>query len=145
MIILLPTALVIPQPDLGTGTLIAITGLTIMFVAGVHYLYFLGGLLLLPGLLGLIFYSRGTSWQLVTDYQFGRIDTFLNPTHDPLGEGYQITQSKIALGSGGLEGKGFMQGSQSQLDFLPQKHTDFIFTTIAEEFGFFGGFGLLLM
>ncbi|PQM56788.1 MAG: rod shape-determining protein RodA [Rhodobacteraceae bacterium] len=145
MIILLPTALVIPQPDLGTGTLIAITGLTIMFVAGGHYLYFLGGLLLLPGLLGLIFYSRGTSWQLVTDYQFGRIDTFLNPTHDPLGEGYQITQSKIALGSGGLEGKGFMQGSQSQLDFLPQKHTDFIFTTIAEEFGFFGGVGLLLM
>ena len=145
MIIFLPTALVIPQPDLGTGTLIAITGLTIMFVAGVHYLYFLGGFLLLPGLLGLIFYSRGTSWQLVTDYQFGRIDTFLNPTHDPLGEGYQITQSKIALGSGGLEGKGFMQGSQSQLDFLPQKHTDFIFTTIAEEFGFFGGVGLLLM
>ena len=145
LLILIPTALVIPQPDLGTGTIIALIGLTVMFVAGVHYLYFFAGLSLLPGLLTLIFYSRGTSWQLVTDYQFGRIDTFLNPTHDPLGEGYQITQSKIALGSGGLEGKGFMQGSQSQLDFLPYKHTDFIFTTIAEEFGFFGGVGLLLM
>ena len=82
---------------------------------------------------------------MVTDYQFSRIDTFLNPEKDPLGVGYQITQSKIALGSGGLEGKGFMQGSQSQLDFLPYKHTDFIFTTIAEEFGFFGGVGLLLI
>ena len=145
LMILIPTALVIPQPDLGTGTIIALIGLTVMFVAGVHYLYFLVGLTLLPGLVALIFYSRGSSWQLVTDYQFGRIDTFLNPAHDPLGDGYQITQSKIALGSGGLEGKGFMQGSQSQLDFLPYKHTDFIFTTIAEEFGFFGGVGLLLM
>ena len=145
LLILIPTALVIPQPDLGTGTIIALIGLTVMFVAGVHYLYFLAGLTFLPGLLALIFYSRGTSWQLVTDYQFGRIDTFLNPSHDPLGDGYQITQSKIALGSGGLEGKGFMQGSQSQLDFLPYKHTDFIFTTIAEEFGFFGGVGLLLI
>ena len=145
LMILVPTALVIPQPDLGTGTLIAFIGLTIMFAAGVHYLYFLGGLLILPGLLAIVFYSRGTSWQLVNDYQFGRIDTFLNPGNDPLGDGYQITQSKIALGSGGLEGRGFMQGSQSQLDFLPYKHTDFIFTTIAEEFGFFGSVGLLLM
>lgn len=145
LFILLPTALVVPQPDLGTATIIVIIGLIVMFVAGVHYIYFLGGILLLPGFLALIFYSRGTSWQLVTDYQFGRIDTFLNPANDPLGDGYQITQSKIALGSGGLEGKGFMQGSQSQLDFLPYKHTDFIFTTIAEEFGFFGGVGLLLM
>ena len=95
--------------------------------------------------MALIFFSRGTNWQLVTDYQFNRIDTFLNPEKDPLGDGYQITQSKIALGSGGFEGKGFMQGSQSQLDFLPYKHTDFIFTTIAEEFGFFGGVGLLLI
>ena len=145
IIILIPTALVIPQPDLGTGTLIAFTGITIMFAAGVHYFYFLGGILLLPGFLILLFYSRGTSWQLVTDYQFGRIDTFLNPASDPLGGGYQITQSKIALGSGGLDGKGFMQGSQSQLDFLPYKHTDLIFTTIAEEFGFFGSVGLLLI
>ena len=145
IIIALPTALIIPQPDLGTGTIIAMTGVTMMFAAGVHYFYFLIVLFLIPAILVLIFYSRETSWQLVTDYQFNRIDTFLNPGKDPLGVGYQITQSKIALGSGGLDGKGFMQGSQSQLDFLPYKHTDFIFTTIAEEFGFFGGVGLLLI
>ena len=144
-LIILPTALIIPQPDLGTGTLIALTGLTVMFAAGVHYLYFLVTLLAMPGFIFVVFLSRGTAWQLVTDYQFNRIDTFLNPQNDPLGGGYQITQSKIALGSGGLEGKGFMQGSQSQLDFLPYKHTDFIFTTIAEEFGFFGSVGLLLI
>ena len=144
-IITLPTALIIPQPDLGTGTIVAMTGLTIMFAAGVHYIYFLILILFFPALLGIVFYSRGSTWQLLTDYQFNRIDTFLNPGSDPLGFGFQITQSKIALGSGGLEGKGFMQGSQSQLDFLPYKHTDFIFTTIAEEFGFFGGVGLLLI
>ena len=145
IITVLPTALIIPQPDLGTGTIIAMTGVTMMFAAGVHYFYFLIVVFLIPAFLVLLFYSRNTSWQLVTDYQFNRIDTFLNPEKDPLGVGYQITQSKIALGSGGLEGKGFMQGSQSQLDFLPYKHTDFIFTTIAEEFGFFGGVGLLLI
>ncbi len=145
VIIALPTALIIPQPDLGTGTIIIMTGLTMMFAAGVHYFYFLIGIFFIPAFLYLIFFSRGTSWQLVNDYQFNRIDTFLNPGLDPLGDGYQITQSKIALGSGGLEGKGFMQGSQSQLDFLPYKHTDFIFTTIAEEFGFLGGVGLLLI
>ena len=145
IIIVIPTALIIPQPDLGTGTIIAMTGVTMMFAAGVHYFYFLIVVFLIPAFLVLLFYSRNTSWQLVTDYQFNRIDTFLNPEKDPLGVGYQITQSKIALGSGGLEGKGFMQGSQSQLDFLPYKHTDFIFTTIAEEFGFFGGVGLLLI
>ena len=145
LIIALPTALVIPQPDLGTGVIIAMTGITMMFAAGVHFIYFFIIILLIPAFLALIFYSRGTSWQLVTDYQFNRIDTYINPDKDPLGGAYQITQSKIALGSGGLEGKGFMQGSQSQLDFLPYKHTDFIFTTIAEEFGFFGGVGLLLI
>ena len=90
-----------------------------MFAAGVHYFYFIIIILLIPAFLALIFFSRGTNWQLVNDYQFNRIDTFLNPGKDPLGDGYQITQSKIALGSGGFEGKGFMQGSQSQLDFLP--------------------------
>ena len=144
-IIALPTALIIPQPDLGTGIILATTGITMMFAAGVHYFYFLILVLLIPAFLALLFYSKDTSWQLVTDYQFNRIDAFINPGKDPLGVGYHITQSKIALGSGGLEGKGFMQGSQSQLDFLPYKHTDFIFTTIAEEFGFFGGVGLLLI
>jgi rod shape determining protein RodA len=83
--------------------------------------------------------SRGTEWQLLKDYQFRRIDTFLDPSLDPLGAGYHITQATIALGSGGLSGRGFMQGTQSQLNFLPEKHTDFIFTTLAEEFGLVGG------
>ena len=92
-----------------------------------------------------LFQSRGTEWQLLRDYHFRRIDTFLDPSADPLGSGYHITQSKIALGSGGLFGKGYMQGSQSQLNFLPEKHTDFIFTTLAEELGFFGTIGLLII
>ncbi len=86
-----------------------------------------------------MFKSRGTDWQLIKDYQYRRIDTFLDPGSDPLGAGYHITQSKIALGSGGWTGRGFMQGTQSRLNFLPEKHTDFIFTTLAEEFGFIGG------
>jgi rod shape determining protein RodA len=90
-----------------------------------------------------VFQSRGTEWQLIKDYQFRRIDTFLDPASDPLGAGYHITQSKIALGSGGWTGRGFMQGTQSRLNFLPEKHTDFIFTTLAEEFGFIGGISLL--
>ena len=92
-----------------------------------------------------VFQSRGTDWQLLKDYQFRRIDTFLDPSNDPLGAGYHITQAKIALGSGGLTGRGFMQGTQSSLDFLPEKHTDFIFTTLAEEFGFLGAVGLLVL
>ena len=87
--------------------------------------------------------SRGTDWQLLKDYQFRRIDTFLNPDTDPLGAGYHITQSKIAMGSGGFSGRGFMQGTQTRLNFLPEKHTDFIFTTLSEEFGFAGSISLL--
>lgn len=90
-----------------------------------------------------VFQSRGTDWQLLKDYQYRRIDTFLDPSQDPLGAGYHITQSKIALGSGGWSGRGFMQGTQSRLNFLPEKQTDFIFTTLAEEFGFVGGVMLL--
>ncbi|MEM7525408.1 MAG: FtsW/RodA/SpoVE family cell cycle protein, partial [Pseudomonadota bacterium] len=89
--------------------------------------------------------SRGTEWQLLKDYQFRRIEVFLDPSQDPLGSGYHITQSKIALGSGGLSGRGFMEGTQSRLNFLPEKHTDFIFTTLAEEFGFVGGASLLFL
>ena len=91
----------------------------------------------------MVLQSRGTDWQLLKDYQFRRIETFLDPSTDPLGAGYHITQSKIAFGSGGWSGKGFMQGTQSRLNFLPEKHTDFIFTTLAEEFGFIGGISLL--
>jgi len=95
------------------------------------------------GVVVAVFESRGTAWQLLKDYQYRRIDTFIDPASDPLGAGYHITQSKIALGSGGWTGRGYMQGTQSRLNFLPEKHTDFIFTTLAEEFGFVGGISLL--
>ncbi|MDG2096931.1 MAG: rod shape-determining protein RodA [Paracoccaceae bacterium] len=143
LIILLPVFLVIRQPDLGTALLILLGGLSIMFIAGVSWFYFaISGLGILTFLFS-IFYFRGTEFQFLKDYQYRRIDTFLDPASDPLGAGYHITQSKIALGSGGFSGRGFMQGTQSRLNFLPEKHTDFIFTTLAEEFGFIGGISLL--
>ena len=142
-IILLPVFLVVRQPDLGTALLILLGGLSIMFIAGVSWFYFaISGLGIFTFLFS-IFYFRGTEFQFLKDYQYRRIDTFLDPASDPLGAGYHITQSKIALGSGGFSGRGFMQGTQSRLNFLPEKHTDFIFTTLAEEFGFIGGISLL--
>ncbi|PQM68903.1 MAG: rod shape-determining protein RodA [Rhodobacteraceae bacterium] len=144
-LIFLPTFLVFSQPDLGTSLLILLSGFAVMFLAGVNIWYFIVGAFAGVGLVSAVFLSRNTSWQFLTDYQMGRIDVYLNPSLDPLGAGYHITQSKIALGSGGLSGRGFMQGTQSQLDFLPEKHTDFIFTTLAEEFGYFGSLGLLII
>ncbi|MFY0309880.1 rod shape-determining protein RodA [Leisingera sp. D0M16] len=144
-LILLPTALVLKQPDLGTSILLMAAGGGVMFLAGVHWAYFVAVIAAGVGLVSAVFQSRGTDWQLLKDYQFRRIDTFLDPSQDPLGAGYHITQSKIALGSGGWSGRGFMQGTQSRLNFLPEKHTDFIFTTLAEEFGFIGGFTLLFI
>jgi rod shape determining protein RodA len=141
--ILLPIALILRQPDLGTALIVGIGGAAVMFVAGVHWLIFAAGIALGGGAIALVLTSRGTGWQLLKDYQFARIDTFLDPARDPLGAGYHITQSKIALGSGKWTGRGFMQGTQSRLNFLPEKHTDFIFTTLAEEFGFIGA-GFLL-
>lgn len=141
--ILVPTALVLKQPDLGTALLLMCAGGGLMFLAGVHWAYFAVVLSAGVGLITAVFQSRGTPWQLLKDYQFRRIDTFIDPSTDPLGAGYHITQSKIALGSGGWTGRGFMQGTQSRLNFLPEKHTDFIFTTLAEEFGFIGGVSLL--
>ncbi|SHH92401.1 rod shape-determining protein RodA [Marivita hallyeonensis] len=144
-IILLPTFLVLTQPDLGTAILLVAGGGLMMFLAGVHWAYF--ATLLAAGIGGIytVFLSRGTDWQLLKDYQFRRIDTFLDPSSDPLGAGYHITQAKIAMGSGGWTGRGFMQGTQSRLNFLPEKHTDFIFNTLAEEFGFIGGMSLLIL
>jgi rod shape determining protein RodA len=145
LLILLPTGLTLIQPDLGTAILLLAGGAVVMFAAGVSWWYFgavIGGA---AGLVVAVFSSRGTPWQLLRDYQFRRIDTFLDPSQDPLGAGYHITQSKIALGSGGISGRGFMQGTQSRLNFLPEKHTDFIFTTLAEEFGFIGGMSLLAL
>lgn len=144
-LILIPTALVLRQPDLGTAILLVAGGGIVMFCAGVSWWYFIAVITAGVGLVAAIFSSRGTDWQLLKDYQFRRIDTFLDPSMDPLGAGYHITQSKIALGSGGWTGKGFMQGTQSRLNFLPEKQTDFIFTTLAEEFGFVGGFSLLVL
>jgi rod shape determining protein RodA len=141
----LPVALVLAQPDLGTSLLLLIGAGAMMFLAGVHWLYFAAAGASGAGLVWAVLASRGTEWQLLKDYQYRRIETFLDPSTDPLGAGYHITQATIALGSGGLGGRGFMQGTQSRLNFLPEKHTDFIFTTLAEEFGFLGAMALLTL
>ena len=143
ILIALPTLLVLKQPDLGTALLLIFGGGAVMFCAGVSWWYWGIAIASGVGAVTAVFTSRGTPWQLLKDYQYRRIDTFLDPSSDPLGAGYHITQSKIALGSGGWTGRGFMQGTQSRLNFLPEKHTDFIFTTLAEEFGFIGAVSLL--
>ena len=140
---LLPAFLVLGQPDLGTALLIIMGGAIVMFIAGVHWAYFLAAVLSVTLLVTGVFASKDTEYQLLKDYQYKRIETFIDPSSDPLGSGYHITQSKIALGSGGMTGRGFMQGTQQRLNFLPEKHTDFIFTTLGEEFGFVGGIVLL--
>ncbi|PZQ48565.1 MAG: rod shape-determining protein RodA [Rhodovulum sulfidophilum] len=144
-LILAPVFLVLTQPDLGTSIMLLSGGAAVMFLAGVSIWYFATAAAAAGGLVTAVFKSRGTDWQLLRDYQFNRIDTFLDPSKDPLGTGYHITQAKIALGSGGLSGRGYMQGTQSRLNFLPEKHTDFIFTTLAEEFGFMGTLALLIL
>jgi rod shape determining protein RodA len=138
VLIALPVALVLKQPDLGTAILIALTGLSVMFLAGVAPLYFAAGAVSAAGL-------SYAAWPHLHDYQRKRLLTFLEPDRDPLGAGYHIAQSKIALGSGGFQGRGFLGGTQSQLNFLPEKHTDFIFTMFAEEAGFLGALGLLAL
>jgi rod shape determining protein RodA len=137
-LVLIPVVLILKQPNLGTATITAAVGVIIFFTVGVKWRYFIGiaaaGLASLP-----------VAWHFLHDYQKQRVLTFLNPEADPLGSGYNIMQSMIAIGSGGFFGKGFIQGSQGQLDFLPEKQTDFIFTMIAEEFGFFGCLIVLVM
>ena len=145
VMILAPTALVLMQPNLGTSIMLILGGAGVMFAAGVSFWYFAAVILLVGAIITGVFTLRGTPWQFLHDYQYTRIDTFLDPTSDPLGAGYNIIQAQIALGSGGWAGKGFMQGTQSRLNFLPEKHTDFIFTTLAEEFGFIGAFSLLIL
>jgi rod shape determining protein RodA len=141
----LPVLLILMQPHLGTAVLTSLIGVTMMFLAGLSIWYFVVAALAGGGAVAAVLMSRGTTWQLLHDYQYRRIDTFLDPTADPLGAGYNIIQAKIALGSGAWAGKGFMQGTQSRLNFLPEKHTDFIFTTLGEEFGLVGGLSLLLL
>jgi rod shape determining protein RodA len=139
----MPVALTLAQPDLGTAMLMLAGAGAMVFLAGVHWLYFATGIGAVGAAVWAVMASKGQSWQLLADYQYRRIEVFLDPSKDPLGAGYHITQAKIALGSGGLTGRGFMEGTQSRLDFLPEKHTDFIFTMLAEDFGFIGGMALL--
>ena len=141
----IPMMLVLRQPDLGTALLIGMGAGVVIFAAGVSLWYFSTAIIAVIGLITAVIMTKGTQFQILKDYQYKRIATFLDPSSDPLGTGYHITQSKIALGSGGLAGRGFMQGTQSRLNFLPEKHTDFIFTTLAEEFGFVGGITLLML
>ncbi|RDW13435.1 rod shape-determining protein RodA [Paracoccus thiocyanatus] len=145
VLILLPTGLVLMQPDLGTSIMLVAGGGIVMFAAGVSLWYFAAVIAIGVAAVTTVLESRGTDWQLLHDYQFRRIDTFLDPGSDPLGAGYNIAQAQIALGSGGWSGRGFMQGTQSRLNFLPEKHTDFIFTSLAEEFGFVGAGSLLVL
>jgi rod shape determining protein RodA len=144
-LVLAPVGLVLTQPDLGTAIMLLAGGGAVMFLAGVSLWYFAAAIGSAAALVTVVLQSRGTDWALLREYQFKRIETFLDPSADPLGAGYHITQAKIAMGSGGLTGKGFMQGTQSRLNFLPEKHTDFIFTTLAEEFGFVGTATLLTL
>lgn len=138
LMVFVPMALVLRQPDLGTAAILGMIGAAILFLAGVRMWKFMivgvAGLAMLP-----------IAWSFLRDYQKARVMTFINPENDPLGAGYHILQSKIALGSGGVFGKGFMNGSQAHLNFLPEKQTDFIFTMLAEEFGMAGALGLLAL
>ena len=137
-VLIAPIILVATQPDLGTSILIAAGGVIVAWLAGVRAKFFVFSGLSMLALLPIAI-------SFLKPYQKSRILTFLNPERDPLGAGYQIIQSKIAIGSGGLFGKGFLNGSQSYLDYLPEKHTDFIFTLFSEEFGFFGSLFILLL
>jgi len=133
-----PAVLILRQPDLGTAIMVAMTGGAVLFLAGVRMWKFA-----VVGICALA--AAPIAWQFLHEYQKKRVLTFLNPETDPLGAGYHIIQSKIALGSGGLMGKGFMLGPQSHLHFLPEMQTDFIFTMLAEEFGLVGGLGLIVL
>ena len=138
IVLIIPIVLVLSQPDLGTSILIALSGLLVIWLSGVNIKYFIySALTLIIFAPFVIFFLK--------PYQKLRILTFFNPERDPLGAGYQIIQSKIAVGSGGLSGKGFLKGTQSYLEFLPEKHTDFIFTLFSEEFGFLGSIILMFL
>ncbi len=135
-LIFLPVALVVAQPDLGTGMSLVMAGAAVLLLAGVSWWYFMIGGLTAGGLIPI-------AWHFLHEYQRNRVRIFLNPDLDPLGTGYHITQSKIAMGSGGTFGKGFLEGTQAKLNFLPEKQTDFIFTLWTEEWGMIGGLVLL--
>jgi len=138
LLVALPAVLILLQPNLGTATILAMVAYVMCFMAGIHWWYFAATITSVVASVPIIY-------QFLHPYQQKRVMTFLDPSSDPLGSGYNIIQSKIAIGSGGFFGKGLLQGSQGQLDFLPEKQTDFIFTMLAEELGFFGAFVLLVL
>ena len=138
IMIVLPVLLIAKQPDLGTALLVASAGIFVLFLAGISW-RLIGGLFVAGAA------AAPVVWYLMRDYQRQRVLTFLDPENDPLGAGYHIIQSKIAIGSGGLYGKGWLNGTQSQLDFLPERHTDFIFAVLSEEFGLIGVLVLLAL
>ncbi len=137
LLIGLPAAFILIQPDLGTAMMVVFGGLVVMFLAGLPLRLFFGG----AGAIALI---GPVAFSMLHEYQQKRVTIFMNPENDPLGAGYHITQSKIAIGSGGIFGKGFLNGTQSHLDYLPEGHTDFIFATMAEEWGLMGGIFLIV-
>lgn len=137
-LIILPTVLIAKQPDLGTSLLVASSGAAVIFFAGLSWRFIMAISATLTALTPVL-------WHFMRDYQKGRVLTFLNPEADPMGKGYHIIQSKIAIGSGGLHGKGWLGSTQSKLDFLPESSTDFIFAVFAEEFGLSGCLGLLIL
>lgn len=136
LMIAVPAILILRQPNLGTTVILVMVGVSLLFLAGLQWRYIIVTLVAAVSM-------APVAWHFLHDYQKRRVITFLDPEKDPLGAGYNILQSMIAIGSGGVSGKGYLQGSQGQLDFLPEKQTDFIFTMLAEEFGFIGGIGLL--
>lgn len=138
VMVLIPVGLVMKQPDLGTAMMLLLGGAAVFFAAGVRLWMF--SVVILAGLAAV-----PIAWEFLHEYQRRRVLTFIDPESDPLGAGYHVLQSKIALGSGGLFGKGFLQGTQSHLNFLPEKQTDFIFTMLAEEFGLIGSLGMLAL
>jgi rod shape determining protein RodA len=132
LVVLVPTLLIASQPDLGTSILVASSGIFVLFLSGLSWWYITMAFTAVLAFIPILWFY------LMHDYQRGRVLTLFNPEADPLGAGYHIIQSKIAIGSGGLSGKGWLQGTQSQLEFLPERHTDFIFSVFSEEFGFIG-------
>jgi rod shape determining protein RodA len=138
IILLVPVGLIVKQPDLGTSLLISASGFYVLFLAGLSWRIMIG--LALTGAA-----ATPILWSLLHDYQRRRILTLIDPTSDPLGSGYHIIQSTIAIGSGGIIGKGWLKGTQTHLDFLPERHTDFIFAVYSEEYGLIGNFALLLL
>ena len=138
LLIFIPFFLIVNQPDLGTSILLLANGLSIIIVSGISVWFIILGFIIMIALIPI-------TWNLLHNYQQNRILTFLNPENDPLGSGYHIAQSKIAVGAGGFTGKGYMQGSQSQLEFIPEIHTDFVFSIFSEEFGFVGSVIIIIL